>query len=235
MVTNRPLVSVIVPAYNREDFLGAALSSIVTQDYRPLEVIVVDDGSTDGTVGVARSFPEVRCLCQAHQGVSAARNAGVAASQGNFLAFLDSDDCWAPRKLGVQVDFLLQHPGIDFCLGLMQNFLEPGCRRPSWVGPDELAKPRQEPSPCTMVIRRAAFDRVGGYDTRFTHGEDTEWFFRAKEAGISFSMLPDTLLYRRIHDANLSATKGPTFPILARIIQAAMERQRRGNKVSRER
>jgi len=227
MTTNRPLVSVIVPAYNREDYLPEALDSIVNQNYRPLEVIVVDDGSTDGTVTVAQSHPEVRCVCQVHQGVSAARNAGVAASRGELLAFLDSDDCWTPGKLDVQVDYLLQNPGIDFCLGRIQNYLQPGCRQPGWVADYEFSAPLAVPSPCTMLIRRAAFDRVGGFDPRFTHGEDTDWFFRAREGRIPFFMLPDILLYRRIHNTNLTATKGPEVPILAKILQASMDRQRR--------
>lgn len=227
MTTTQPLVSVIVPAYNREDLLPESLDSIVNQDYRPLEVIVVDDGSTDGTVAVAQSYTEVRCVCQVHQGVSAARNAGVAASGGEFLAFLDSDDCWTPGKLGLQVDYLLQNPEIDFCLGRFQNYLQPGCRQPGWVADIELSAPLAVPSPCTMLIRRAAFDRVGGFDPRFTHGEDTDWFFRAREKPVPFFMLPDILLYRRIHPSNLTATKGREFPILAKILQAGMDRQRR--------
>ena len=186
----------------------------------------MDDGSTDGTVTVAQSYPKVRCICQIHQGVSVSRNAGVLASRGEFLAFLDSDDCWTPGKLGVQVDYLLQNPGIDYCVGRFQNYLQLGCRQPGWVTDYELSAPLAVPSPCTMLIRRAAFDRVGGFDSRFTHGEDTDWFFRPGRSIPSF-MLPDILLYRRIHKTNLTATKGPEVPILAKILQASMDRQRR--------
>ena len=221
---SRPCVTVIVPAYNRERYLGAALESILGQDYRPLEVILVDDGSTDGTARVARSYPGVRYLYQPNQGAAAARNAGVAASRGEFLSFLDSDDVWTPRKLSLQVDFLLKHPEVGYCLARMQNFLEPGCPLPPWVQPEELCRPEVGVSLCTLVARREAFDRVGGFDPQYPCGSDTDWFFRAKDARIALAILPEILLHRRIHDTNLSASRGPNFPILARIVKASVAR-----------
>jgi len=100
---SRPLVSVVIPVYNAEPFLREALDSVLAQDYEPFEVIVVDDGSTDGSGTIARSYPEVRYLRQENQGPAVARNAGIAAAQGEFLAFFDADDVMLPNKLSVQV------------------------------------------------------------------------------------------------------------------------------------
>ena len=106
-----PLVSVVIPTYNRSSMLQEAVASVLDQDYRPLELIVVDDGSTDATVEVVRGFgAAIRYLRQDRQGVSAARNAGIAAARGQLIALLDSDDLWLPHKLSRQIDFFGKHP-----------------------------------------------------------------------------------------------------------------------------
>ena len=99
---DKPLVSVIVPVYNGEHYLSFAIHSILRQDYHPSEVIVVDDGSTDNSANIARSFKEVRYIHQSNQGVAMARNVGIAAARGEFIAFLDADDLWTPNKLSIQ-------------------------------------------------------------------------------------------------------------------------------------
>ena len=104
-----PLVSVVVPVYNGELYLARALSSVLGQDYGPLEVIVVDDGSTDNSAQIACSFGGVHYIQQPNQGVSASRNAGITASHGEFIGFRDQDDIWAPEKLSVQAGYLLKH------------------------------------------------------------------------------------------------------------------------------
>src|SRR6185369_6617714 len=109
MTVENPLVSVIIPVYNGARYLGAALESVFAQTYREFEVIVVDDGSVDDSGVIAQSFPEVRYIHQANQGVAAARNHGIEAAGGEFFAFLDQDDLWNEDKLKRQVEFLLSH------------------------------------------------------------------------------------------------------------------------------
>jgi glycosyltransferase involved in cell wall biosynthesis len=94
---SNPLVSVVTPVYNGEAFLRETLESIFAQDYEPFEVIVVDDGSTDGSAAIARSYPAARYIRQHNQGPAAARNAGIAAARGEFLAFVDADDVALPH------------------------------------------------------------------------------------------------------------------------------------------
>src|SRR5689334_4109904 len=107
---DKPLVSAIVPVYNGERYLAAALDSIVAQDYQPLEIIVVDDGSVDGTRAIAQGYAAVHYIYQADQGLGMTLHVGAAAAKGEFLAFLDADDLWATNKLNRQVNCLLQQP-----------------------------------------------------------------------------------------------------------------------------
>src|SRR3954451_23570366 len=105
-----PLVSVIIPVHNGAKYLRAALESVFAQTYSPFEVIVVDDGSVDESGVIAQSFNDVRYIHQANQGVAAARNNGIGAARGEFLAFLDQDDLWTTEKLKLQMGYLMKDP-----------------------------------------------------------------------------------------------------------------------------
>jgi glycosyltransferase involved in cell wall biosynthesis len=225
---SRPLVSVIMPAYNRERYLGEALDSVFAQGYHPLEVIVADDGSTDGTARVAIAYPEVRLLSLAHGGVSAARNAAIAASTGSLLAFLDSDDLWLAGKLDAQVELLERNPDIGYCFTRMRNFLEPGYAAPAWVLPQGIGCVSQHSSLSSVVVRREVFDRVGDFDIALDWGEDTDWMARAHVAGISATTVPEVYLRRRIHGSNLSLSRDSESALLLRLAKKSIDRNRLG-------
>ena len=199
-----PLVSAIIPVHNGEPYLPAALRSIFTQDYRPLEVIVVDDGSTDGTAAVARSFPDVRFLTQPNRGVAVARNAGLDAAQGEFIAFLDQDDLWTPGKLTAQVTQLLEHPEVGYCVAHVRHFLESGTAAPRWLKPELLTQEVPGLYPGNLVARRSAFARVGRFDSTYQMASDSDWYARAKDCGLPMAIHPETLLLKRIHGVNHS-------------------------------
>ncbi|HBR98081.1 MAG TPA: glycosyl transferase [Gammaproteobacteria bacterium] len=110
-------ISVVIPTYNRAHTLGRALDSVFAQTRAADEIIVVDDGSTDGSIHLLERYPEVRVLTQPQQGVSAARNTGIHAAHGDWIAFLDSDDEWLPEKLALQTALIEQHPEHRFCHG----------------------------------------------------------------------------------------------------------------------
>jgi len=125
----QPLISCIVPVFNGERYLTEALESILKQTYRPLEIIVADDGSTDGTATLVASYgDQVRYLFQPNAGVAAACNLGVRASRGEFIAFLAADDLWHPQKLVLQMSQFQNRPELDLCLTHMQNFWSPELR-----------------------------------------------------------------------------------------------------------
>jgi len=220
------LVSVIVPVRNGERFLAAALESAYAQDYPRLEVVVVDDGSTDGSAAVARSFP-ARCVFQANRGVAAARNAGIAEARGDYLAFLDQDDLWMPEKLRLQADFLDRNSATAYALTYQRLFLEEGVERPLWLREGLLNTPQIGFVPSALMARREAFDRVGLFDPSYVTASDSAWFFRAVGLGLRPGILASVLVRRRIHDANQSH-EGATIPKELLRVAKAMIASKRG-------
>ncbi len=196
-----PLVSCIVPVFNGAAYLRAALDSIFAQTHRPLDVVVVDDGSTDETPDLVAAYPQpLRSIRQANAGPSTARNRGLHEARGAFIAFLDADDLWHPDKLALQIALLESRPDVAACVTLIQNFWEQELRdeQEAFRG-----HPREQPLPgyssVTRLARRSLFDVIGGFDTRLKHGDDTDWFLRASEAGATVELIPRVLVHRRMH------------------------------------
>jgi glycosyltransferase involved in cell wall biosynthesis len=223
---SRLTVSTIVPVYNAARYLRATLESAVAQTLPPLEIIVVDDGSTDESAVVARGFREVRCLQQPNQGCAAARNRGVAAARGDLLAFLDADDLWTADKLAVQVAYMTAHPEVGYTLARQELFLEAGARRPPAIRPEHLEHDQVGYLPSTLVVRRPVFDRIGGFDITQKISSDVDWFLRAKDLDVPMAVLPQVLVRRRIHDANLSTDTRANQAALLKVFKASIDRQR---------
>lgn len=198
-----PLVSIIMPVYNGENYVDQALESVLRDAYRPIEVIAVDDGSSDNTAKIIGHHENVRYIYQDHEGVASARNKGIAVSQGEIIAFMDCDDIWQPNRLTVTVRFFQQHPDIGYVLAKQIMFVEPGCEVPPWVKPEWLEQPQDASNTGVLVAQRTTFDRVGLFN-KDIGGEDTEWLVRASEAGVPMARLPEVVLHRRIHGENLS-------------------------------
>ena len=220
-----PLVSVIIPAYNSERYLDEALKSVFEQDYRPFEVIVVDDGSTDKTAVIARSYKDVIYTYQSNKGPAAARNTGIENSRGKLIAFLDADDCWVPNKLNIQVDCLLKHPHIGYTLGRQKIFLEPVTEKPFWLMEKHLLKDH-DGFLSTSLIRRDIFEKVGLFNPDYKIGEDMDWFSRVKDASIPVMAVPEIVLYKRIHDTNLSYQCKADGSTVLRALRASVHRKR---------
>ena len=204
MHPERMLVSVIVPSYNGGLYLGAALQSIFDQDYRPFEVIVVDDGSTDNTAAVARSFPEVTYVACAHRGVSAARNAGLKKANGEYISFLDADDLWTPQKTSLQTACLQERPHVDCASGHCRYFKEPGVAAPDWLPRKYFEGAHAANNLGALLARRRVFEKVGLFNEKLWSGEDMDWFMRLRDSGMTMETLPDVLLFRRFHDRNMT-------------------------------
>jgi glycosyltransferase involved in cell wall biosynthesis len=232
---NGPLVSVIVPVYNGERFLASAIGSILAQDYHSYEIIVVDDGSTDGSAAIAQSFKEVRYIHQPNTGVAGAKNTGIAAARAVLVAFLDHDDVWTPDKLRVQVSYLLEHPETGCVFSRHHIFLEPDTPRPSWLKADFLENDQLGAFACTMLVRKAVFERVGRFDSSYRVGEDTDWIARAKDAGVRMAILPDVLMHRRVHASNISSIVDVHHATMARLVRATIQRKRRQESEQQER
>jgi glycosyltransferase involved in cell wall biosynthesis len=220
-----PLVSVIVPVFNCERFLAEALQSVLAQDYRPIEIIVIDDGSTDGSAAVASSFPEVTLLRQQNLGVATARNAGLAAAHGQVITFIDADDIWLPCKVSREVRHLAQHPGTGYTVCHLSMFITPGESAPGWFTAQHQGKSAPF-CPGLLAARRSVFESVGGFNIRCRRGEDLDWFMRANEAGVHMEMLDEVLAMRRIHSSSLTADSTQTRRSLLDVAKLALERRR---------
>jgi glycosyltransferase involved in cell wall biosynthesis len=220
-----PLVSVVVPVHEGERFLARALVSALAQDHRPLEVVVVDDGSSDGSAEIAASHP-VRLLRQPNRGVAAARNAGVSASKGELLAFLDQDDEWLPHKLSRQVAVLAERPDVGFVVTRMQIVLEPGTPRPDWLPEGWLREDSRGVVPSALMVRREVFEQVGEFDSEYEFACDADWLARAKDAGVRWSEVDEVLVRYRIHGDNGIYRREAMHRELLTSLRASMRRQR---------
>ena len=187
MTENRPLVSVVIPAYNAQAFLERAVRSVLAQTYAPVEIIVVDDGSRDDTRRIAESFGEpVRCLSLTQSGPAAARNAGIEQSTGPFVAFLDADDEWLPERLEKTIQPMLENPGIGLCYCRSLVRYEDGSEEPRLTEDIRRRVPwgvYPPPRACTpaSTFRRECFDRCGLFDTAMLCREDHDLFIRVGE------------------------------------------------------
>jgi glycosyltransferase involved in cell wall biosynthesis len=204
-----PLISVVIPAYNAGRYLTESLQSVIAQTYRPIEIILIDDGSVDNTVSIASQFPGVKIVSQENSGPAAARNRGVSEAKGPLIAFQDADDVWDVKKLGHQAALFEQRPELELCTCQILNFWTPDRA-------DEAAQyndPRQGQVYSgfvmqTLLARRSALERVGPLRTEFRTGEDSDWFMRAKDLGAIMEIVPEVLVYRRLHPANLTRQAG---------------------------
>jgi glycosyltransferase involved in cell wall biosynthesis len=213
-----PLVSVVIPVYNAEDFIGEALDSVFAQDYEPFEVIAVDDGSSDGSAAVVESYPDVRFFRQENRGASAARNVGIEAARGEFVAFVDADDIVPPNKLSLQVGFLLEHPEVVCVLGRQHWMSVPEGLARDIVWGDLDGIPIM-----SMVMRTDVLREVGEYDE--DKGGDLDMLVRLREKGLKFEVLPDIILHRRYHGGNLVAGRRLS-PLPAISLKEKLDRER---------
>jgi glycosyltransferase involved in cell wall biosynthesis len=205
-----PRVSIIIPTYNRRDLVREALASVQAQTYQDCELIVVDDGSTDGTAEVVQEFSGVHYISQSNRGVSAARNRGVAYSTGAWLAFLDSDDLWQPRKLETQVAFFTTHPEVQICQ-TEELWLRNGVRvnphnKHRKTGGDIFARSLERclVSPSAVMLRRELFIRVGGFDESLPACEDYDLWLRIAAHTPIHLIEPPLVLKRGGHADQLS-------------------------------
>ncbi len=198
-----PLVSIIIPAYNSGPYLDQAIASVLSQTYGRIELIVVDDGSTDGTADRVMGYgSSVALIRQQRRGHPAARNTGIQGASGEFLAFLDHDDLWTPNKLKVQIDCCAQDPQLDLVFGQIQNFFSPELTEAERGGFRIPLMPLRGLLQGAMLARRSAFDRVGLFREDRQIGDFIDWFGRAMLEGLKMRALTETVMQRRIHRSN---------------------------------
>jgi glycosyltransferase involved in cell wall biosynthesis len=199
-----PSVSVIVAVKNGAQYLEESLLSVVSQDHRPCEILVLDDQSTDETESIVRRFAAdgVRFI-QNHPplGIAGSLNLGIRLARGELVAFTSHDDVWVPRKLHKQADRFAARPELDYCITLVRPFLDSGMTttpagfRTELVGADVPGYLIE-----TLVARPRAFERAGYFDTSFRQAEDTDWYARTRQLGLEMEMIEEVLVHKRLHE-----------------------------------
>lgn len=199
------LVSVIIPVFNGEKYLQESIDSVIAQEGVPIELIVVDDGSTDGSKEIVSSYRDkfpIRYFYQNNQGLAASRNQGITLASGDFIAFNDADDTWAAGKLAAQMEIMLKDPSIEMVSGKIKQFISPE------IAPEEHANyhfqegERQSNSMAVSLFRKEVFFKYGLFDPQYRVGQDMNWVLQAKDKGLKIVPLPELVLHRRLHPGN---------------------------------
>lgn len=237
-----PTISVVIPCYNAEPYIAAAIRSVFLQDWPSIEIIVVDDGSKDNSAKVvADTFPTVKLVQQSNQGVAAARNTGIAIATGEWIAFLDADDIWLAGKLSQQWAQLQANPGVRMnytawhvwqsidaapSTGLLQQLEARSFDAQAWVGAtgwvynDLLLDCVVWTS--TVLAHRSVFEEVGNFDVTLRIGEDYDLWLRASRV-TQILRVPQPLALYRTHPASITKT-APTKNYQGLVIQRALDR-----------
>ena len=227
-----PSISCVIAVYNGADYLAQAVDSVLAQTVGRVQIVVVDDGSTDGTDAVIRSYGDrIETRRQANQGVSVARNQGAAFSDGELLCFLDADDRLHPDKLQRQLEAYAQRPELELCDCYSEYFWseemtpeqldgELRYHQPFW-------KERLPGHISTWLLRRGLFERVGGFKPGMRYAEDMDWIARAADCGAATHRLDAVLTYRRLHPHNVTGShRKEQLEGLADMMKAHLDRVR---------
>lgn len=213
-------ISVVIPAWNAARYIGAALDSVLSQSVAPDEIIVVNDGSTDGTSECVRTFgSRVTLIEQTNAGAAAGRNRGIAEARGEAVALLDADDLMAPRRLELQGALLARHPDCAIVLGKQLTFhseqqriaLETATANPQAV--------RAGYVPSAAMMRTRAFAVVGPFDPSLRIGDFLEWIKRAQSRGTPIRHMEDVVAFRRLHEGSLSRSAGAQYANLVHALR----------------
>ncbi|RZI86265.1 MAG: glycosyltransferase family 2 protein [Rubrivivax sp.] len=229
-----PRVSVVIPAYNAQRFVAETIASVKAQSYQDIEIIVVDDGSTDQTASIAESFEGVRCIRKPNGGVSSARNRGVAEARGELLAFVDSDDVWHPDKLRHQVALMDLHP--EIVLGITASSSEraevdafgrlPEGQLPRYHVIDQFEEVFLNPylGMSGVMVRKDAFNAVNGFDQTLPFAEDVDFYLRLLFQRSAVVRLNECVVYVRVVEGSLSYDGAIGYAKLMEVYRRFMSR-----------
>jgi glycosyltransferase involved in cell wall biosynthesis len=218
------LISVIMPVYNGASYLPYALKSIDAQEYDNLEIILVDDGSTDQTAEISRSYPRVRYHYQDNRGIAEAMNKGLQLARGELITFLDADDWWSDNKLIVQLK-LLKESSAQFVAGYVQpvKFTD--------AGENRNFTPVKEPYSMlnlgSALFRTSVFKIIGHFDHDFKILGDWDWFLRAREVAVEMLIHHDVVLYYFLHEKNITKQRTVLQHDSMKLFKKSLDRRRK--------
>jgi glycosyltransferase involved in cell wall biosynthesis len=218
-------VSAIIPVYNGSRYLAATLDSVLAQTYPLHEIIVIDDGSTDNSPEILRSYGDrLRVTRQENQGVAVARNAGLRQASGDVITFIDQDDLWPPRRTEILIDALRSNPKALVAIGQVEVLYE-RARPPSNL--DLFGTTLREFLVGSMCVRKEVFDLIGPFNTGLGYADDTDFFMRRREANIETVYVDDITLQYRLHESNTSSDRNATQANLLSALRESLRRRRK--------
>jgi glycosyltransferase involved in cell wall biosynthesis len=222
-----PLISVIIPVFNGEKFIADAIQSVLKQDYKPLEIIVVDDGSTDKTAQVVKNFAQnITYLYQENAGISASRNKGLEHANGELIAFIDADDIWTPTKLAVQLRCLQSSPDAEIAWGFLLK--TPFHKMDELYLLDlETQKGLFSTQLGTMLIKKQVFEKIGCFDLEMQLAEDLDWINRMREVGTIVELHNNIVQFNRWHGQNITSDKQRANSFMLKAYKKSLDRRRR--------
>lgn len=230
MQTTNPVISVIIPFYNAASYIKEAVESVLNQDFAQVEVIAVDDGSTDNSAEVVKAIndPRVSVVHQANAGASVARNHGVKLAKGNYICFLDADDFWVPNKLSLQMAEIEKNDGVNMVFGQVKEFYDKS------VMSDKVREIKEKTfvgySSIAMLISKSDFLKVGEFQGKWQVAEFIDWYDRAKSLGLTERLLTEIVAYRRIHSKNVDRLYRPDVKQYVGVLRESLERRRRNQQ-----
>ena len=218
-------IGVIITAFNAERWLADAITSVLGQTPRPIDILVLDDGSTDATAAIATRFGEpVRVVSQANAGIGAARNRGLELVRGGLLAFLDSDDLLTEASFALRLRVFEERPDVEVVFGHVRRFERALDGVPV---PSSALQAGQVPG--AILARRELFERVGKFRTDVRIAEGLDWLLRAREQGLVEVTVPEQVLWRRVHGDNNSLVSRDAIGEFAHALKWSLDRRRAAN------
>lgn len=220
-----PLISVIIPLFNDAPYIQKAIKSVLSQGIEKIEVIVIDDGSTDNFAEKINAIndPRIQLIKQVNSGAAEARNNGIRNAKGELIAFLDADDIWAANKLKRQLDTLTNNK-VNMIYGQVKEFYDSSINGYADLQKD--VKTFVGYSPITLLISKSDFLRVGDFQSKWKVAEFIDWYDRAKHMGLAEIVLPDVLAFRRIHEGNIDRLHRPDAKQYVAVLKEALDRRR---------
>jgi glycosyltransferase involved in cell wall biosynthesis len=225
-----------MPAFNVAPYIEEALESIIQQHYDPLQLIVIDDGSTDTTAGIVETYrhqfgDRLKYIYQDNSGVSRARNVGLMHARGELIAFLDGDDFWPKDVLTRLAYFLEANPNADGVMGLVSSFMDTSVPFES-VAPEQFSEPYLIGQVGSVLVHSRVLDIVGNFDESLSTGEDGDWFLRIKQKGLPIARTDRLSLYYRLRKGSLMRTETVSQnELVLKILRKSVERHRQTQTV----
>ena len=217
--------SVIIPVYNGSQYLATTLESVLAQTYPLHEIIVIDDGSTDSSPDILRSYGDrLRVTRQENQGVAVARNVGLRQASGDVITFIDQDDLWPSRRTEALIAALRSNPNALVAIGQVEVLYERS-------GPpndlDMFGTTLREFLVGSLCVRKEVFDLIGPFNTGLGYADDVDFFMRRREADIKTVYVDDVTLQYRLHESNTSSDRNTTSANLLAALRASLHRRRK--------